>query len=177
MKKLILTLMLSISFFASQVNSAQVTYDYLNKTLNEIKGWAGSYASPWVYYDRNVCGERYGITAYVCGNYLQLGTQFLQNLENRYPLVAKGIFAHEWGHSIQNKRNIRYNVPYQELQSDCFSGSFTYYGENTLGYRGLYNSTSMSAYNAGDATHGTGSQRQYYVRKGYNTRGNPNGCF
>ncbi|MET1255712.1 hypothetical protein [Aliikangiella maris] len=160
---------------AGSAMAAQVTYQYLNQTHSELRNWAGQYANPTVYYDRAVCSQ--DMTAYACGQNIQLGTRFLQQMENQYPLSAKGIFAHEWGHSIQFRYNIYSRPPYQELQADCVSGAYAYYAENNLGYQGLFRSAQMAAYSAGDPTHGTGSQRASYVRNGYNTRGNLVGCF
>ncbi|WP_444996327.1 hypothetical protein [Aliikangiella sp. IMCC44359] len=162
---------------AGSAMAAQVTYQYLNQTHSELRNWAGQYANPSVYYDRNVCGERGGITAYACNQNIQLGSRFLQSLENRNHLAAKGVFAHEWGHSIQFKYGIFSRPPYQELQADCVSGAYTYYGERNLGYQGLFRAAQMTAYSSGDPTHGTGSQRANYVRNGYNTGGNLVGCF
>ncbi|WP_444997786.1 hypothetical protein [Aliikangiella sp. IMCC44359] len=175
-KTLITTAALAASMLAaSSVSAAQITYQFLNQTHNEIRNWAG-YTNPRVYYDRAVCSS--DMTAYACGQNIQLGTRFLQQIENSYPLASKFVFAHEWGHTIQFKYNIYSRAPYQELQVDCVGGAFTYYGQNNLGYRGLFQSAQGLAYAiGGDPTHGTGSQRAYYTRQGYNTGGNLVSCF
>ncbi len=161
----------------NSASAAQVTTQFLNKTYSEVKNWAG-YTNPNVYYDRNVCGEPNGVTAYACNQNIQLGTSFLQRIENSYPLASKYVFAHEWGHTIQFKYRILSQAPYQELQADCVGGAFAYYGQNNLGYSGLFQSAQGLAYAiGGDAEHGTGSQRAYYVRNGYNTGGNLVSCF
>ncbi len=177
LKTLITGVAVSATLIAGAAIAQRVTNQYLSTTYNELRNWAGQYATPSVYLDRNVCGEPRGVTAYACGQNIQLGTQFLQGLENRYSYAAKGVFAHEWGHSIQFKYGIYSNPPYQELQADCVSGAYAYRAENNLGYRGLFNAVQSTAYNSGDPTHGTGSQRAYYVRNGYNTNGNLVGCF
>ncbi|WP_444997781.1 hypothetical protein [Aliikangiella sp. IMCC44359] len=177
MKKLISGVALSLSILtAGTISAAQVTTQFMNQTYNEVKNWAG-YTNPNVYYNRNVCGESNGITAYACNQNIQVGFSFLQQLENNYPLSSKYVFAHEWGHTIQFKYGIFSQVPYQELQADCVGGAFTYYAQNNLGYSGIFQSAQGLAYSFGDPTHGTGSQRAYYVRNGYNTRGNLVNCF
>ncbi|WP_444997783.1 hypothetical protein [Aliikangiella sp. IMCC44359] len=175
-KTLITTAALAVSILTvGSASAARVTSQYLNKTHQEVKNWAG-YTNPSVYYDRAVCSR--DMTAYACGQKIQLGTRFLQSKENSYPLSAKFIFAHEWGHTIQFKYNIYSRAPYQELQVDCVGGAFTYHGENSLGYRGLFRSAQGLAYAiGGDPTHGSGSQRAYYTRKGYNTGGRLESCF
>ncbi|MET1255710.1 hypothetical protein [Aliikangiella maris] len=175
LKTFISSTLITATLVSSSLMAAQVTRQYLDQTYNELRNWAGRYATPTLYVDQPVCTQ--DMTAYACGQNIQLGTRFLQSIENQYPLAAKGIFAHEWGHSIQFRYNIYSQPPYQELQADCVSGSFAYVGENNLGYQGLFRSTQMSAYNAGDPTHGSGSQRANYVRSGYNTNGNLVGCF
>ncbi|MET1255713.1 hypothetical protein [Aliikangiella maris] len=177
LKSTLMRVALAASLVAAGTSmAAQVTYQYLNQTHNELRNWAGQYANPTVYYDRAVCSQ--DMTAYACGQNIQLGTRFLQQVENSYPLAAKSVFAHEWGHSIQFRYGIYSQAPYQELQADCVSGSYTYYAERNLGYQGLFRSAQQLAYAiGGDPTHGTGSQRATYVRNGYNTSGNLVRCF
>ncbi|WKB51786.1 hypothetical protein [Eleftheria terrae] len=159
------------ALFATAAQAAVVDSAYIRATTNEISGLLGQYSRPSVYLDRYACGEQ-TLAAYACyPNVISLGSRFLQGQENSYGnYVGKFIFAHEWGHTVQFAYSIRLRSPYQELQADCFGGTFVKYAQASLGYPSFIESAVRSARNAADySTHGTPSQRDYYTRRGYAT--------
>lgn len=161
---------------AATAQAATVNLSYIQRSATEINGLLGGLSRPQVYLDRNVCGTQ--PMAEACyPNLISLGSQFLQGQENQYGnYVAKFIFAHEWGHTIQFAYGIRKPAPYQELQADCFGGNFAKYAQVSLGYPSFIESAVRSARAAADyGAHGTPSQRDYYARRGYAT--NVNTCL
>jgi hypothetical protein len=161
---------------AGSAIAQQVTYQYVSQSFSEVVNWNG-YVSPSGYLDQDACTDGV-ITTSACGQTMEISSSQLQGFENSYNLSTKHVLAHEVGHNIQFKYGIYSQAPYQELQADCVGGAFDYYGENTLGYQGLLDSAVGLSYAiGGDPAHGTGAQRAYYTRQGYNTGGNLAQCF
>nr|CCO25568.1 Hypothetical protein CV_2564 [uncultured bacterium] len=168
-KKLALTAALTMLAFSQTAQSVTVNSTFVNKSASEIRGQLGGYARPTIYLNQYACGERQ-LSAMACGpTIISVGSQMLQDQENRHGNYAsKMVMAHEWGHSIQFQHNIYLRAPYMELQADCTGGSFIKYAQNYLGYPSFLNAAVSSARAAADyAEHGTPAQRDYYTRWGY----------
>jgi hypothetical protein len=75
--------------------------------------------------------------------------------------------AHEYGHYIQAKFQIKGDTKLLELQGDCLAGVILGQNSSAVGIRQAdVASIAQSAYAVGDPTHGTGDQRSFAVYSG-----------
>jgi hypothetical protein len=83
------------------------------------------------------------------------------------PVAIGYALAHEYGHYIQAKFQIKGDTKLLELQADCLAGAILGQNSEAAGIRQAdVAAIAQSAYAVGDPTHGTGDQRSFAVYSG-----------
>jgi len=92
----------------------------------------------------------------------------LQYYRDTFGDVAVGYaLAHEYGHYLQSRFNLKSDIVVSELQADCLAGNILGQNYQQLGLnQDDIIAVAVTAYNLGDESHGTGAQRAYAVLTG-----------